>query len=137
VNVTASAFTLECPVGTPVAFSNTTGTGPASSFVLNPTSNLPSGVTCTVTVVAAQVTDADANDPPDTMAANFVFSFSTDAAPQVTTTVPINGATNLATDGNITINFSEPVNVTGSAFTVECPVGTPVAFSNTTGTGPA
>ena len=34
-----------------------------------------------MTVLAAQVTDQDAIDPPDNMAANFVFSFSTLAPP--------------------------------------------------------
>ena len=35
----------------------------------------------------------------------------------------------VAVNSNVTVNFSEPVNVTASAFTLECPVGSPVAFS--------
>jgi uncharacterized protein len=77
VNVTGSAFTIECPTGTPIAFSNTTGSGPATSFTLDPTSDLPGSTTCTVTVVADQVSDADADDPPDNLAANYSFSFTT------------------------------------------------------------
>ena len=38
-----------------------------------------------VTIFAAQITDQDSNDPPDNMAANFVFSFTMDAAPAVDT----------------------------------------------------
>ncbi len=38
---------------------------------------------CTVTVNATQITDVDTNDPPDQMAANFVFSFTVAAAPPV------------------------------------------------------
>ncbi len=72
VNVTSSAFRLECPSGTPVAFT-VTPASPASSFVLHPTAPLPGGTTCTVTVVAAQVTDVDASQHP---AADYVFSFS-------------------------------------------------------------
>ena len=83
----------------------------------------------TVTVVATQVTDVDTNDPPDQMPANFVFSFTVDAAPAVTTTVPANGAVGVVPDSNITINFSENVNVTASAFTLECPVGSPIALT--------
>jgi len=72
VNVTSSAFRLECPSGTPVPFT-VTPASPASSFVLHPTSPLPGGTTCTVKVVAAQVTDVDASQHP---AADYVFTFS-------------------------------------------------------------
>ncbi|HWQ11706.1 MAG TPA: Ig-like domain-containing protein, partial [Roseiflexaceae bacterium] len=137
VSVTGSAFAIECPAGSPVAFVNTTGSGPATSFTLDPTSDLPAGTACTVTVAAAQVSDQDAVDPPDTMAADYVFSFTTDAAPSVASTTPANGATDVSLSGNITITFSESVSVTGSAFAIECPAGSPVAFVNTTGSGPA
>ncbi len=132
VNVTASAFTIQCPVGSPVTYTLTPAApGASSSFTLDPTVTLPGGVTCTVTVVANQVTDTDSFDPPDTMAANYVFSFTVDSAPSVTTTSPVNGATNVAANANIIVNFSESVNVTASAFTLECPVGTPTAFTLT------
>jgi uncharacterized protein len=74
VNATTSSFTVDCGGAQPYALS----ASPASNFTLDPTANLPAGATCTVTVVAAQVTDADASDPPDTMAANYVFSFTTE-----------------------------------------------------------
>jgi len=51
--------------------------GGPTSFTLNPDSDFANGETCTVTVFAAQVTDQDANDPPNEMAANYVFSFDT------------------------------------------------------------
>src|ERR1044071_1027495 len=54
------------------------------------------------------------------MAANFVFSFSMDAAPSVTATTPTNGATQQATNTNISVTFSEPVNVTGNWFQIVC-----------------
>jgi uncharacterized repeat protein (TIGR01451 family) len=136
VNVTASAFTIECPSGTPVSFTNTTGTGPATSFTLDPASDLPLTTLCTVTVVAAQVTDADTRDPPDTMAANYTFSFTTtDAAPTVVGTIPVSGTTHVALDSTIVITFSEQVNLTASAFTLDCPTGTPIA--GTMSAGPA
>src|SRR5206468_515378 len=104
---------------------------PASSFTLTPSSNLPQGTTCTATVVASQVTDVDSADPPDTMAANYVTSFTTDTAPTVSSTTPTNGANPVATNTTVTVNFSESVNVTGSAFKLECPTGTAVAFTVT------
>ncbi len=123
VNVTASAFTLECPTSTPIAFTlSPAAPGGTNSFTLDPTSNLPVNTLCTVTVVATEVTDVDSNDPPDQMAANYVFSFTTlDLAPEVTTTTPTNGATNLPTNTTITVNFSESVNATTNSFKIECP----------------
>ena len=81
VNATASAFSLECPTGTPRAF--TQSASPATVFTLNPTLDLPFSTVCTVTVTASQITDQDVSDPPDQMAANFVFSFTVAAAPPV------------------------------------------------------
>lgn len=52
-----------------------------------------------------------------------------DAAPSVLNTTPANGAINVAADSNISITFSESVNATGSAFTLECPTGTPKTFT--------
>lgn len=89
VNATASAFTVECPTGTPRAFSQTAS--PATVFTLDPTLNLPFSTVCTVTVTATQITDQDVSDPPDQMTANFVFSFTVaDAPPVVAENVIIN-----------------------------------------------
>ncbi len=52
-----------------------------------------------------------------------------DAPPQVSTTNPSSGATGVSTGTSITINFNEIVDVAAGAFTVECPVGTPVSFT--------
>jgi uncharacterized protein len=81
VNATGSAFTVECPTGTPQTF--TQSSSPATIFTLDPTVDLPFSTVCTVTVDATQITDVDATDPPDNMAANFVFSFTVAAAPPV------------------------------------------------------
>src|SRR6185436_13396419 len=90
VNASASSFTISCTTSGAHAF-NLSG-GP-TTFTLDPTVDFTGGETCTVTVLAAQVTDQDAGDPPDNMLANYVFSFSIDAAPTVTTVTPTNGST--------------------------------------------
>ncbi|HUQ30890.1 MAG TPA: Ig-like domain-containing protein, partial [Pyrinomonadaceae bacterium] len=75
VNATTSSFTIECPTGSgnqAYALSNNVG---QTIYTLDPVADLPSGGTCTVTVVANQVSDVDTFDPPDQMAANYVFSF--------------------------------------------------------------
>ncbi len=119
VNATTNSFKIECPApGNLQTF--TLSASPSNTFTLTPTANLPGGVTCTVTVIALQISDQDGNDPPDKMVADYVFSFSTDAAPQVTSTVPTNTATNVASNANITVNFSESVAVTATAFNITC-----------------
>ena len=43
-----------------------------------------------------------------------------DFPPSVSSTTPADGDTSIAVDTNLTINFSEPVNVTGAWFTISC-----------------
>ena len=58
VNVTGSAFTLQCPSGTPEAFTVAPAPpGGATTFTLTPSANLPADTTCTATAVAAQIAD--------------------------------------------------------------------------------
>jgi predicted extracellular nuclease len=78
VNVTGAWFTISC--ASSGAHTAAVSGGPVS-FTLNPDADFVQGEVCTVTVVAAQVADQDATDPPDTMAADHVFSFTAFAPP--------------------------------------------------------
>ncbi len=72
VNFSSSSFSLDCSSGVRTAsFSGSTDT-----YNLNPNSDFVLGDLCTVTIFANQVTDQDKNDPPDTMQADFEWSFS-------------------------------------------------------------
>ncbi len=73
VNVTPSSFTLACPTGIVFTIS---GAG-TSSITLVPTANMPGFSDCQVTVIAPNVTDVDAVDPPDAMIFDYSFSFTT------------------------------------------------------------
>jgi len=74
VTLTPSWFTIACASsGTHTAAVS----GGPTSFTLDPDIDFAASETCTVTVFASQVTDQDTDDPPDNMAANFVFSFTT------------------------------------------------------------
>lgn len=73
VNVTGTWFTLSC---TSSASVSATVTGGPSAFTLNPDTDLVAGESCTLTVLAAQVSDQDTNDPPDAMAADNVTGFT-------------------------------------------------------------
>ena len=89
VNATASAFALQCPAGSPQTFAQSAS--PSNSFTLTPASALPYSTPCAVTVIADQITDTDANDPPDQMSSDFTFSFATVNPPApVATNVIIN-----------------------------------------------
>src|SRR5439155_1560768 len=70
-------FSLECPTGT--AVSSSQSSSPATSFTLTPSANLPSGTVCHLTVHKDEISDTDTVDPPDHMAADYSFSFTTKA----------------------------------------------------------
>ena len=74
VNVSTSSFLLECPIGEDSRDFAVSGSG-TSTITLNPHADLPELAICTVTVAASVVSDADANDGPDVMDADYVFSF--------------------------------------------------------------
>jgi predicted extracellular nuclease len=76
--VTGSWFTIGCP--TSGAHTATVSGGP-TTFTLDPDTDFAGNETCTVTVLAAQVSDQDSDDPPDQMATNFVFTFTTLSPP--------------------------------------------------------
>jgi predicted extracellular nuclease len=78
VNVTGSWFTISC--GSSGSHTATASGGP-QTFTLNPDADFANSETCTVTIVATQVSDQDTDDPPDNMTANHVFSFTTESPP--------------------------------------------------------
>jgi predicted extracellular nuclease len=65
-------YTISCTDG---GIHTATQSGGPQSYTLNPDTDFSVGESCTVTVDAAKVTDLD--DPPDQMAANHSFSFTT------------------------------------------------------------
>ena len=74
VNVTGTWFDLSCSSsGSSIA---TTASGGPTSFTLNPDVTLVDGETCTLTIFASQVSDQDANDPPDDMVLDFTVGFT-------------------------------------------------------------
>jgi predicted extracellular nuclease len=74
VTTSAAAFSLSCDVSGAhtFAFSSTTTTA-----TLDPDTDFGQADTCTVVVDNAGVADVDGDDPPNNMAADFTFSFST------------------------------------------------------------
>jgi predicted extracellular nuclease len=133
VNVSSGWYSLVCSVsGTK---SGVVSGGP-TMFTIDPTADLSGGEDCTLTIYAASVTDQDTVDPPDSMASDFAIGFSAvvvDAAPQVAGTYPANAATDFPIDANLTVTFSEPVNVTASWLQLSCSASGTVAAAVTGG----
>ncbi len=78
VNVNGAWFGLTCSTSGVRTVADTVVTVNATStqFVINPNTDFASGESCTLTVFAAQVSDVDTLDPPDTMTANFELAFN-------------------------------------------------------------
>ncbi|MFZ5856844.1 MAG: ExeM/NucH family extracellular endonuclease [Chloroflexota bacterium] len=74
VNVTGAWYELNC--STSGIISGAVSGGP-TVFTINPSVNFIGGESCTLTIYAANVTDVDANDPPDNMTLNFTAGFNT------------------------------------------------------------
>jgi uncharacterized protein len=70
----AGWYTISC--GSSGAHTATQSGGP-QSYTLNPNADFAEGETCSVTVDASKVTDVDTDDPPNQMASDQVFSFTT------------------------------------------------------------
>lgn len=76
VVVGAGAFVLTCTRTGAVTVA-VTPSGASTTYVLDPQSDLQRNETCTVRVEADAVTDVDEVDPPDNMAGDHAFTFST------------------------------------------------------------
>ncbi|GAB4454291.1 MAG: hypothetical protein OHK0041_18560 [Anaerolineales bacterium] len=73
VNVTDPWFDLSCSSSGTVSASYIGG---PTTFTIDPAVSLIGGETCTLTILANQVSDQDTNDPPDNMVVNFTVGFS-------------------------------------------------------------
>ena len=76
--VSGTWFTIGCPTS---GAHTATVTGGPTTFTLDPDTDFAGNETCTVTVLAAQVIDQDSDDPPDQLAASYVFTFTTLSPP--------------------------------------------------------
>jgi hypothetical protein len=81
VTLGASWIQANCTTSGALTAADFAVTGGPAAFALNPATDFAAGETCTFTVASAQVTDTDSDDPPDQMAGNHVFSFSTQLPP--------------------------------------------------------
>jgi len=136
LTVTASTFTLK--QGTTVVAGTVSNSGTQVSFI--PSANYSPNTVYTATITTG-VKDMSGN----ALASNYTFSFTTTSAPDltpptITSTDPVSGATGVATNKVIAVNFSKTMTATtisSSTFTLKqgttAITGT-VAYSGTTAT---
>jgi hypothetical protein len=131
--ITGSTFKLTGPGVTSVAGA-VTYAGTTATFT--PTALLVANTLYTATITTG------AKDPSGSaLAANFVWTFTTDVAPSVVSTVPANGASGVAINTTVTATFSRAMNastINSATFTLAGPGGTAVAgavtYAGTTAT---
>jgi Ice-binding-like/Bacterial Ig-like domain len=131
--ITAATFALTGPGATPVA-GTVSCVGATATFT-------PTAVLATSTLYMATITTAAKNSAGTGLAANFVWTFTTAAAPTVVSTVPVNGAAAVAVNSAISATFGtamNPATISAATFTLTGPGATPVAgtvtFAGTTAT---
>ncbi|MCL4255410.1 MAG: Ig-like domain-containing protein, partial [Anaerolineae bacterium] len=98
-------------------------------FTLNPATDLTPGEACQLTIFGANISDDDAIDPPDTMLADAVFTFTVqDTAPRVitVTSTPASASIN-PNNQTVTLNFTENVDIAAGGITWTC--GSAVTFT--------
>lgn len=120
VTVTGNWFQIVCPSSGTRNVADTAVTGGPTTFTIDPTADFANGETCSVTVFAAQVTDQDALDPPDNMAANSVFNFTTvSPLPNLSINdVTLNEGNSGTTVFTFTVSLSTPAPTGGVTFDV-------------------
>ena len=126
--ITTASFTLACPSALAVAGAvSYSASGSLATFV--PAGSLPPGTLCVATITSV-ARDLRGNS----LAAPFVWRFTTGAAPDTTpplvsTTQPAANASNVATNAALAVSFSEaldPQSVNAASFSLACPAGTAV-----------
>ena len=91
VTVSDATFSIACATSGAHTFALS---GADPSYTLDPAADFAAGESCTVTVDAQGVSDVDTDDPPDTMAADRVFSFTT--VPLATRIYDVQGAAHVS-----------------------------------------
>lgn len=126
VNADASSFAITCN-GMNQDFTLGNDSGP-TVFTLIGDNQWPVSSVCQVTLVAANITDLGMSSQQldgngDGVAGDdFMFSFNvaSDALPQVTTTAPANDEVLVPQNFTIDVNFTENVDLTSNAVTIDC-----------------
>ncbi len=140
VNVTPASFSIACPTGPSTMSGFDLTQVDNTHYILTPNNGgfllWPGNDTCTVTMIAVEITDLDGDNKPldgnsdGTGPDDFTFSFntSTDFLPRVDSVTPADGEILVAENSSITIDFTENVTLsTVSAITLNCQGNVPIS----------
>jgi len=119
--INGTTFTVTGAGATPVAG--------AVTYAGNTATFTPAAVLANSTLFTATITTGAKDPAGASLAANFVWTFTTAAAPTVVSTVPVNGATGVAVNTTISATFSLPMDATTintTTFTLTGPGATAV-----------
>ncbi len=119
VTTSATWVLLNCATSGSVSVT-TSGSGASRTIDPNPT--LASGESCAATVVATEVVDIDGTPTPMEFNYQWNFTVAVDNPPTVASTSPANSAASVPVGANLIVNFSEPVSVSGSWYSIACAV---------------
>ncbi len=142
VDLTANAVDITCSVSGSQQYPAVAASGVNSIDI--DASDFTNSETCVVTVLASNVTDVDGSaDQLDgngdgTGGDDYVFSFaviSSDTVPTVSSTVPVDGSVGFDNSADLTISFSEAIDATAAAITLQCSASGAVAFTGLPVTG--
>lgn len=94
--------------------------GSGSSRTVTPIMDLPFSSSCTLTIPAASVTDFD--DPFESLTEDFVLEFATgaDLPPTMIDSTPKDGAVDFGATANLSLTFSEAVDLDTDWFSLVC-----------------
>ncbi len=116
-------FQIVCSVSGTREVGDTTVSGDAAVYGIDPLLEFNEGESCTLQLDAAQITDrdgmADALVGPSTVAFG-VGAPVVNQPPQVLSTVPMDGDDDFPAAADLMVLFSEPVNAQTGAFTLAC-----------------
>ncbi len=131
VAVGSTWFNIVCATSGTRGVADTVVSGGPTSFTINPNVDFVQGESCTLNLVAAQITDLDGN--LDNYAGTTAIAFTPAAPvanqlPVVLSTTPMNGDANFPPAGDLVVLFSEPVTLAPGAFALSCTTSTGIAL---------
>jgi endonuclease I/methionine-rich copper-binding protein CopC len=131
VAVGSTWFNIVCATSGTRTVADTVVSGGPTSFTINPNVDFVQGESCTLNLVAAQITDLDGN--LDAYVGTTAIAFTPAAPianqlPVVLSTTPINGDANFPPAGDLVVLFSEPVTLAPGAFALTCTASTGIAL---------
>ncbi len=138
VSVSGNWFSLACTISGNLGLADTTISGGAIDWYITPNSDLSAGESCVLTLVPALIVDLDGD--VDALVDPGTISFDVIAPPPnepptLVSTVPLQGANNFSSAGDLKAVFSEPVTAVAGAFTLNCASSSGIALSPSSNDG--